>query len=80
MKQEVIIIKEGVVQSLVRDVGTFATFLTLIGVGVLLESSAMQWAGVIIGFFVIAVRATGHAKRHTMTIEQARARLDELAR
>jgi hypothetical protein len=71
---EVIIIKEGVLESWLNDAGTFVMFATLIGIGVLIGSPAMQWVGGIIGFIAIGTRPTLHRKR--MTIAEARAKLD----
>lgn len=59
-----------------RDLSTFCIFLALIGIGIALQSTAMQWAGAIIGFLVIFSKASGAVKK--MTIQEARAYLDEL--
>lgn len=73
---QIIVVHETIAQSWARDASSFALFTGLIGVGTLLESSAMQWVGAIIGFGVIAVRASGLAPR--MTIDQARHKLNEI--
>lgn len=74
----VLIIKEGWVQSWLRDASTFALFLALIGIGVFLESPALQWVGALIGFFHIAGNARRMLKRESLTIPEARAKLDAL--
>lgn len=74
-KTEVMIIHETVLQSYLIDTSTFIMFAALIGLGVYLDSAAMQWVGALIGFVTIAGRIARHGR---MTIEQARKRLDEL--
>lgn len=74
----VIIIHETVAKSWMRDASTFALFGGLIGVGILLDSSAMQWMGAIIAFITIIEKSTGLHAKNRMTIDQARKRLDEL--
>lgn len=76
--QEVVIIHETVAKSWLRDLSTFALFTALIGLGVLLDSGAMQWMGAIIAFITIVARAVGTHKRSRKTISQARQFLDEL--
>lgn len=73
-----ILIRESAKESWVRDLSTFASLVGLIGIGVWLDSSAMQWIGAILGFLSILSRASDLRKRSTMTIEQARAKLDEM--
>lgn len=75
---EVIIIHETVIQSWVRDASSVVMFVALIGIGVYLQSGAMQWAGAIIGFITIIGRAGGYSHRNKMTVAQARKRLDEI--
>lgn len=53
-KPQVIILHETVLQSWLRDASTFALFVGLIGIGILLQSVAMQWIGAIIGMFCLA--------------------------
>lgn len=53
--------------------------ITVIGVGAVLESAAMQW----IGFIVVIITAlgvvmAGAGKNSNLTIDEARKRLDEL--
>lgn len=78
MKQppEIIILRETVLQSWASDAGTFALFGALIGIGWLMDSTAMQWVGAIVGFIAILSKSLTRSKRRT--IAQARQRLDEL--
>ncbi len=50
-------------QSILSDVSTFALALGLIGVGVWLQSNAMQWLGVIIFFVTTSVKASNLVKK-----------------
>jgi hypothetical protein len=74
-KTEVIVIHETVLQSWLIDASTFALFICLIGVGIFLDSNAMQWVGAVIGFLTMVGR---FSRLNRLTIEQARARLNEL--
>lgn len=76
--QEIIIITESARESWSRDASTVVAFVTMIGIGVFLESTALQWVGAILGFLHIIGRATRLFKDNRYTIEQARKRLDEL--
>jgi hypothetical protein len=64
-----VVIKESALESWVRDASTLALFVGLIGIGVFLESNAMQWTGAIIGFISLVARASG--KQKNLTKEQA---------
>lgn len=74
----VLIRKESILVSWLRDASTFALFIALIGIGVYLESSALQWVGAIIGFIAILIQSAGQHKANTYDIAGARAELDRL--
>jgi hypothetical protein len=76
--RHIMIIHETVAQSWMRDASSVAGFVALIGIGVWLDSGAMQWTGAILGFLVIAGRMQRVWKDNRYTIEQARKRLDEI--
>jgi hypothetical protein len=78
--REIILVKETPLKSWVRDASTFALFVSMIGVGVYLDSTALQWIGAIIAFITIMARATWVKESHTYTISEARKRLDEIER
>ena len=75
---EVIILHETALQSWARGASSVVMFIALIGIGVYLDSSAMQWVGAILGFLVIIGKTISHQNRSKMTVEQARKRLDEI--
>jgi uncharacterized protein (AIM24 family) len=74
----VVIIHETVLKSWLRDLSTFALFAALIGLGVFLNSSAMQWMGAIIAFLTVCGKASGLHKKNRKSIAEARQFLDEL--
>lgn len=79
-EREIIILHETVAQSWFRDASTVAGFVALIGIGVYLESAALQWVGALLGFLTIINRMARLLKDNRFTIAQARARLDEIER
>ena len=76
--KNVIVIHETVAKSWARDASTLALFVALIGIGVFLESTAMQWIGAIVGFVAIVGRASKTHNDARMTIAEAREFLDKL--
>ncbi len=78
--REVIIITESVRQSWLRDASSVAAFVALIGIGVVLDSNAMQWTGAILGFMTIIDRSVRLFRQNRFTLEEARKRLDEIER
>jgi hypothetical protein len=74
----VIVIKEPFWPSLVKDTYTAGTLLATVGVGVWIESSALQWAAGIIWILWVLGRAARFGKDNTYSIPQARAKLDEI--
>lgn len=73
---EIIIISESVFQSWAIDAGTYVMALALIAPGYFLNSSAMQWLGVIIFFVSLGGSSKKIATR--MTIAEAKAKLAHL--
>ena len=78
MKQYTVIIarEETVLESWGRDASTFVLFLALIGIGVLLKSSAMQWAGFFVAMVVVLKLSSGYGRERTFTIEDAPAEIE----
>ena len=72
----IILESETVLRSWARDASTLALFIGLIGPGIYLQSSAMQWAGFFIAVVFTFAKAGNATKR--MTINEARDFLDEL--
>jgi hypothetical protein len=65
-----IVIHETVLHSWMRDASTFALFAGLIGVGILADSTAMQWAGFFVAIVACIARASG-MKTKRMTRDEA---------
>lgn len=78
MSEKVIIIRENLAESIAKDCFTFVMLTSLVFVGWLLDSTALQWIGSLMGFAAVCVKASGAQKRRTFTIEGARKRLDEM--
>lgn len=79
-KIELIVIREPVLESIGKDAGTFVMFAAMIGLGVLLDSSAMQWVGALLFLIGVIGRSFYWMKRSTLSIPEARAKLDQLER
>lgn len=58
------------------DLVSFATFAAMIGLGVLCNSSAMQWMGAVLFFLVILTKAKNSLRK--MTPAEIRADLDRI--
>ncbi len=80
MKSEtkIIFLQETVWQSWGRDAGSLAFMVAAIGIGVYLQSTAMQWVGAIIFLIGLFSKAAGNVKK--MSLTEAQAYLAELAR
>lgn len=77
----VLVIRETLTESIISDLITLIVIVLLIGLGVFLQSAAMEW----IGFFMACVFLIGQATmrgraRKIFTIAEARRRLDEIER
>ena len=77
-KPEIIIVHERVLESWLRDAGTLATFCALIGIGVYLESSAMQWVGALIGFTIVFLKASRHMGENRYNFDEARKKINQI--
>lgn len=76
-QREIIIIDErNVIKSWLKDTYSLATLFVLMGAGVWLGSSAMQWFGGFIAILWLIVRVS--TRQNRLTIEEAHNRLDEL--
>lgn len=75
---EIIIISKRFPDFLIRVAANVASVIAIIGVGVYLQSAAMQWAGFAMLALLLILKALVAPKLRTLTIAQARARLDEI--
>lgn len=77
-KPEVILIVDGAWESLGRDASSLAFVFACIGLGIWLDSAAMQWFGAVVAFLALILRAGAVAKNNVYTVDGARKRLDEI--
>ena len=77
-KPEIIIIGEPLRKSLAKNAASFCTIVGIIGVGVILDSAPMQWLGAVIWMLWLIAKVSMRGK--TLSIEEARRRLDEIER
>ena len=78
MHTKIIILRESILESVVKDVTTFLTFAALIGLGWWIESGAMQWFGGGLAFLFIVARAAMARAKVNYTLKEARELLDRL--
>lgn len=74
--KNIIIIKESLRDSLLKDLGTFGGLVACIAAGVWIDSSALQWIGGIMWIFAVIVSQA--SKDRNMTVEEAKAYLETL--
>lgn len=75
-KAEVIFIRRSAIHQLGIGLIVLATFVSLVGIGVLINSDALQWVGAFLALVAVFMRAAKANK--SMTIAEARQYLDEL--
>lgn len=64
-----IVVRESIRESIIRDATSFVTLTAMVGLGIVLESDAMQWIGGLLFLFVVFGKAAGKLKK--MTAEEA---------
>jgi hypothetical protein len=70
----IIVVHESITESLVKDAYTCVALVASVGVGVYVDSQALQWIGGLLFMLTVAMSAT----KQRYTIDGARKRLDEL--
>ena len=78
MSKEVIFLHESVGASFVKDVVSVGTLMGAIGVGIYLDSTVLQFVAAVMWLLVIFAKGFREMKNHTFSIEELRARLDEV--
>lgn len=76
MDREILFIHVTAREAIVRDASRVLAFILMLGIGVAVESGAMQWVGAL--FFLLW--AVIKARHPSMSIAEARRRLDEIER
>ncbi|WP_299949099.1 hypothetical protein [uncultured Ruegeria sp.] len=75
---KIIVVRESWIESAKRDLFSVACAFAIIGPGVLVDSSAMQWFGFLLAMIVIFTRAAGLRKKMTVSLDEAIEQIDQL--
>jgi len=78
MATEVILLKESLRDSLIRDAATYGGMIGSIYIGVWLDSQVLQWLAALMLIISVIGRAAAMAKQNRFTLPEARKRLDEI--
>jgi hypothetical protein len=74
---EVVIVHETVLASYLKDLGSFGCLVAVVGVGIWLDSVALQWVAAVL--WIIWMLSKGlNLRSQRMTVPDARKRLDEI--
>ena len=79
MTDTIIVIHETWIESAKRDLFSVICVGAIIGPGVFLGSSAMQWFGFLMLLVIVVSRVVGLRKKMGMTPDEAMAKIKELA-
>ncbi|WP_298981501.1 hypothetical protein [uncultured Roseibium sp.] len=79
-KHEIIIIDGRLAPSVMKSLTTFGLLTAMMGIGIIMDSSAFQWVAGVVGLIWLIAKASINAKNSQMTLDQARAFLDEIDR
>ena len=77
-EQIIMLVDDRLFKSLLSDACTVISFVAMIGIGVLLESSAMQWVGALMWMMAVIGKAALISSKQRYTISEARSELDKL--
>lgn len=77
---KIIILHETAIQSWLRDIGSAAAAIALIGTGVWAGSSAMQWVGAILFFLLLIARSVRLGNTQRLNLREAENVIRELRR
>lgn len=76
-EQKILLVHESFAQSVMKDVISAVTLLSMVGVGVWIDSSAMQWVAGIIWLLWMVGKSASYAKNSVFSFDAARKRIDE---
>lgn len=77
-EKTIIVLKEKPIESIIRDTYSVVSVLVLIGAGVVLESSAMQWFGFLMAAIVTVTAMSGLRKKMSLTPDEAIAKINKI--
>lgn len=76
-EQKILLVHESFAQSVMKDMISAVTLLSMVGVGVWIDSAAMQWVAGIAWLLWMAGKSAFDAKNSVFSFEAARKRIDE---
>lgn len=75
---EVIVIHESVLASYLKDIGSVGSLTAAVGLGIWLDSAALQWVAGLLWIVMILLASFKSTNDKRMTLADARKRLDEI--
>lgn len=75
---EVIVVHESILASYLKDFATFGSLCAVVGIGVVLDSPALQWVAGLCWVIVVLGAAMKSINSQRFTVAGARKRLDEI--
>lgn len=72
------IVDRRLLPTVLRDLSSFGCLAAMMGIGLIMDSSAFQWIAGGFGIFLVFAKADRKLAKSRMTIAQARAYLDRL--
>ncbi|MBL4757416.1 MAG: hypothetical protein JKY32_07210 [Rhizobiales bacterium] len=75
-KHTIIFLRETITECFIRDASTLLTVLAMIGIGVYVESDAMQWLGAVFAFIAIMSKSKSVALHYNL--EEAAQKIKEM--
>jgi|GEM_PF-6838397 len=76
-EKQILLVHESLAQSIMKDLISGVTLLSMVGIGVWIDSGAMQWVAGIIWLLAMVGKSTAYAKNSVFSFDDARKRLDE---
>lgn len=77
--REILILRENLVESIVRDVFSMVSLTAVVAIGVVLQSEALQWVAAILWVIsLLSVAWRWGTGKSVFTTDDARRRLDEM--
>ena len=74
----IIVIDEKPIESIIRDTYSIVSAFVLIGIGVYLDSRAMEWFGFLMAIIVTFTKVSGLRKNMSMTPDEAIAKISQI--
>ena len=75
---EVIVIHESVLASYLKDIGSIVSLLAAVGLGIWLDSAALQWVAGLLWIVMVLTASVKSMNGNRMTVSDARKKIDEI--